>query len=329
MGHAVSGQAESLDVRQEELAALTGATRERRRAVDALLPDPPEPDPAVVSLAVTGADGRVSGVAECRRSQPAPGSLELTWGRADQHRLSSVRLGRDDPDAAMDQLLTAWRERLALLGEPPGEDSAALVTVPSREPTAVPSLLGHGLHPLSVVAARPAGRPITGAAHSDVRVRPAACADQADVVALYMAEIRYDAAFGTVVERPFTEARVGELITGLLDDPEPGIWLAERDGRPVGLAVVSPPSRAGRVAPLTTAAPAAYLDCLSVSRDERGSGVGTALVDYVHRHLDETGIGVTLLHYGATNPLSGPFWSRMGYRPLWTSWEARPATTLR
>ena len=29
------------------------------------------------------------------------------------------------------------------------------------------------------------------------------------------------------------------------------------------------------------------------------------------------------------NPLSAPFWSRMGYRPLWTGWEVRPAASLR
>ncbi len=29
------------------------------------------------------------------------------------------------------------------------------------------------------------------------------------------------------------------------------------------------------------------------------------------------------------NPPSAPFWSRMGYRPLWTGWEVRPAASLR
>jgi hypothetical protein len=36
-----------------------------------------------------------------------------------------------------------------------------------------------------------------------------------------------------------------------------------------------------------------------------------------------------LLHYAQVNPVSAPFWSRMGYRPLWTIWEARPAAALR
>ena len=37
----------------------------------------------------------------------------------------------------------------------------------------------------------------------------------------------------------------------------------------------------------------------------------------------------TLPHYAQLNPLSAPFWSRMGYRPLRTGWEVRPAGSLR
>ena len=29
------------------------------------------------------------------------------------------------------------------------------------------------------------------------------------------------------------------------------------------------------------------------------------------------------------DPLAAPFWGRQGYRPLWTTWEARPARMLR
>jgi GNAT superfamily N-acetyltransferase len=60
----------------------------------------------------------------------------------------------------------------------------------------------------------------------------------------------------------------------------------------------------------------------------RGTGVGTALVEHLHRELDAIGVSVTLLHHAQLNPLSAPFWHRMGYRPLWTSWEVRPAASL-
>ena len=66
-----------------------------------------------------------------------------------------------------------------------------------------------------------------------------------------------------------------------------------------------------------------------VQPDDRGHGAGPALVGQLHREADAAGVAVTLLHHEQVNPLSGPFWSRQGYRPLWTSWEARPARTLR
>jgi hypothetical protein len=52
-------------------------------------------------------------------------------------------------------------------------------------------------------------------------------------------------------------------------------------------------------------------------------------VGHVHAVLDARGVDTTLLHYAQLNPLSAPFWSRMGYRPLWTGWEVRPAASLR
>ena len=60
----------------------------------------------------------------------------------------------------------------------------------------------------------------------------------------------------------------------------------------------------------------------------RGRGVGAALTVAAHRAFDEAGIACTLLHYSLLNPRSGPFWHRMGYRPLWTGWKATPAAEL-
>ena len=69
----------------------------------------------------------------------------------------------------------------------------------------------------------------------------------------------------------------------------------------------------------------AYLQTVSVAEAERGGGLGATLVNHVHDELDARGISTTLLHYSQLNPVSVPFWSRMGYRPLWTMWELRPA----
>jgi GNAT superfamily N-acetyltransferase len=62
---------------------------------------------------------------------------------------------------------------------------------------------------------------------------------------------------------------------------------------------------------------------------QRGTGVGTALTAELHQEAQAAGIAVTLLHYAQVNPLSAPFWSQHGYRPLWTVWETRPAAAIR
>jgi len=89
------------------------------------------------------------------------------------------------------------------------------------------------------------------------------------------------------------------------------------------------PEHATWIAPLTRPAPVAYTVLGYVRPDARSAGVGTALAARLHDAVDEEGIAATLLHYEQLNPYAAPFWSRQGYRPLWTIWEARPARTLR
>jgi predicted N-acetyltransferase YhbS len=84
---------------------------------------------------------------------------------------------------------------------------------------------------------------------------------------------------------------------------------ALRDRRPVPLIDRNGSCRPG-------AGPDVALATMCVRPDERGAGVGAALVTTLHRELDRAGVAVTLLHHGQLNPLSSPFWNRMGYRPL-------------
>ena len=48
-----------------------------------------------------------------------------------------------------------------------------------------------------------------------------------------------------------------------------------------------------------------------------------------HDVASAAGVAVILLYYDQLNPLSGPFRSRQGYRPLWNIWTAQPAATIR
>ena len=208
-------------------------------------------------------------------------------------------------------------------------DTAALVTMPSRDIDGAATLLRHGFAPLAVVAARPTVRPRdlpAGIPRTDVQIRRAGPADIDAVVRLGLEVIRYDAHFGSVTERPGTAAALHREAAGLLARPAPWTWLAERDGTAIGMLTAEAPAAASWIAPMAAVQPVAYLFLLGVRPAERGSGVGAALAAEFNRAAEAAGVAVTLLHYALPNPLSVPFWSQQGYRPLWTSWEARPAS---
>ncbi|HEY2549542.1 MAG TPA: GNAT family N-acetyltransferase [Streptosporangiaceae bacterium] len=309
---------------------------DRWRRIDPLLPDPA---PSASSqcgakLAVPAADGQAAALGWCSHRKVGPGAAELAWGAASQFWLTGLVAG--DPGepgigAGVDELLVRWRAHLMTEPASAGEDSQAAVRWPSRDAAGVRALLRHGLQPLTVIAARPTGRAVPDAdpAPAGVRIRPAGPADAGAFTELTLEVIRFDQQFGSVLLRPDAERAERRAARRTLALPQPWTWLAERDGQAVGLLVAEPPDRARWIAAVTSQSPVAYLGTLSVLPDERGSGVGTALVARLHRELDAAGVAVTLLHHGLLNPLSAPFWNRMGYRPLWTSWEIRPASALR
>jgi GNAT superfamily N-acetyltransferase len=307
----------------------------RWRAADALLPEPTALAPyrdcdAVLTLAA--ADGRLLAAGGCEHWRGEPDELELTWGAARRFQLS-VRAGGPDLAASLDGLLGLWRAHLGSVPGADDPDSAAVIMWPSRDVDGVRVLRRHGLAPHVIVAARAGGRaePAKAVAvrRAGITVRRAYAGDLDVVARLGLEVIRYDALFGSVIERPSTSAALRRDVAKLLADPEPWIWLAERDGMAIGVLIAEPPPATGWIASLVRPAPVAYNDLTFVSAAERGTGVSDALVASFHAAAATAGVPVTLLHYEQTNPLSVPFWSRHGYRPLWTSWEVRPACAMR
>ncbi len=309
-----------------------------------LLPEPELPAPAAGCGAVftlTGADGRAQAVGACEHWHGEPESLELTWGAARRFRLA-VLVGSADVAAALDGLLGLWRVHLAGVAGAADPDSAAVVMWPSREVDGVRTLLHRGFAPRGVVAARVAGRGqgshtpvrVAGVEHDadprpGFRVRRAGLADIDTVVRLGLEVIRYDARFGGVIYRASTAAALRDEVAPMLAEREPWTWLAEGHGSAIGVLIAERPQAAGWIAPLVSRAPVAYNMLTFVSAADRGTGVSAALVNRFHEAAESAAVPVTLLHYEQTNPLSAPFWSRQGYRPLWTSFEARPARAVR
>jgi hypothetical protein len=324
-------------------SALLDEIGERWRAADPLLPEPaalgPGPGCGAV-FTLPGADGEPQAVGACEHWHGDAESLELTWGAARRFRLV-VLAGGQDVAETLDGLLGLWRVHLAGVPGADEPDSAAIVTWPSRDVDGVRTLLRRGFAPRGVVAARAAGTrgsgaptnpyPAGGAADTPpgLSVRRAGHADLDAVVRLGLEVIRYDARFGGVIERPSTATALRDEVAPMLAEAEPWTWLAERDGDAVGVLIAEPPQAAQWIAPLAGPAPVAYNMLTFMAPADRGSGGAAALVGRFHDAASAARVPVTLLHYEQTNPLSAPFWSRQGYRPLWTSWESRPACAVR
>ena len=316
---------------REAVRDINRAVGRRWRAIDQLLPDPGTlPAGCGAPLVVSGENGRPAGLGVCVHQHIPPQSLNQTWGAADRFTLVP-RLPGQDIGAPADLLLSQWRDHLAGIGAARGPDTSASVVWPSMDITGIQALLRHGLQPLTVIAARtrPNGPPSPPRRAFGVTIRAAGPADEEQVLDLELRLIRYDLHFGGPVWREATARLVRDEIRDSLTRTDPWTWLAERNGRAVGLLVAQAPQEAGWIAGMTSQSPSAYLQTMFVDATERGTGIGAALVRNLHARLDGMGVAVTLLHHSQVNPLSAPFWYRMGYRPLWTSWEARPASALR
>lgn len=324
----------------DDTSGISAQVARRWRGIDPLLPMADQTWPHCGAPLVISDDGVVIATGRCEHWAAEPGSLDLSWGAARRFQLSAAVA---DPDVAdgLGRLLAAWREHLAGLPDAGEVDTAAVLNWPSRDADGIAALLKHGLDPLEVIAARPARRRPSAGPRSVIQngsalrldgqtvIRRAGIAD-ADIVArLGLEVIRFDSRFGAVNERPNTLTALRHEAASLLAGPAPWTWLAERDGETVGMLAAQPPAAAAWIAPMTGAAPAAYLMLMFVEPGERGGGVGSALVNEFHRAADAAGVAVTLLHYEQLNPLSMPFWSRHGYRPLWTTWQASPASAIR
>jgi GNAT superfamily N-acetyltransferase len=316
---------------QDEITEINEAVGQRWRSIDPLLPEPSDlPEGCGALLEAKGRDGLPAGLAVCRHQHVPADSLSQTWEAATKFSLT-MRIREADTRAAADDLLTQWHHHLADLPEEArADDTSAVVTWPSRDVTGVLALMKHGLQPITVIAVRRAGLPTPNHGETpDLVIRHAEPADRDAVTELELGVIHYDAHFGAALPRPATPKLVEEATRKNLEQRPDWTWLAERRGRPVGLAVVEPPVEAEWIAGLTRPGRTAYLPSMFISPDERGTGTGAKLITHVHDALDAQGVDLTLLHYAQLNPLSGPFWHRMGYRPLWSVWAARPASTLR
>src|SRR5208283_803485 len=120
-------------VTADDIAGVTAAVARRWQAIDPLLPAPGAPGGGCgAELAVSDPDGQLAAIGTCEHWRDAPGSLELTWGAASRFRLT-VQTAGPDIAGALDQLLARWHTHLAAVPGAAADDTAAVVTWPSRD----------------------------------------------------------------------------------------------------------------------------------------------------------------------------------------------------
>ncbi len=311
---------------------INEAVGRRWRALDPMLPAPRDlPEGCMAPLVVAGENGRPAAVGVCRHLNVPDDALEQVWGTTTRLVLTP-RLREPDNHAALDELLGRWREHLAGLPAADDQETTAIIDWPSRDVSGVNALLKHGMQAITVLAVRPAGRAMQATdtePPAGVVIREARPDDLDAVTEMELGVIRFDAHFGAAFMRPSAEALVRDATRKTLALRPAWAWVAERGERLVGLVHVQPQDESAWIAGKTRPGTTAYLQTMFVGPDERGGGLGAALVKRAHDELNARGISITLLHYAQLNPLSAPCWSRMGYRPLWTGWESRPAAALR
>ena len=266
--------------------------------------------------------GSRSPPASCEHWDGEPDSLELTWGAARRFQLTP-HVGGPDVAAALDGLLARWRGHLAACQAP--TTTTAPRSSPGRAATSRAS------RSCCAAASRrwrhrraPRPRPTPARPAAMAAADAAAACDQAGGPGRYRRG-RPPRAGGDRVRRALRRGdraaahgrALRALLPALLAEPEPWTWLAERDGTAIGLLH----RRATRGRGLDRADDAAGAGRLPADRSSAPAERGAASAPRwrapaPRRHA--AGVAVTLLHYEQVNPLSAPFWSQQGYRPLWT-----------
>ena len=103
-----------------------------------------------------------------------------------------------------------------------------------------------------------------------------------------------------------------DLLATCLEDPERLIAVAVRDGHVVGFVHAGK----GRRPPVVEDNVFGSLDTLCVTPAARRQGIGRALVAEAMKWFQAQGLTNAEVGYALANPLSGPFWTAMGFRPF-------------
>lgn len=210
--------------------------------------------------------------------------------------------------------------------------TADLIRWPSQDAWLAPLLTAHGFRLDSVCALAPISLPlpVSRAGGEACLIRQAHPDDETALVALFTAEVRaHEAVVPAARLRPGAlagfRAKLHQLWSGgTLEEGAPLVLVCEHEQQVVGMAEVSLlVVNEGDDPGFTLPGGYGCLNNLSVHEGMRGQGIGRQVVQAVFdtfvarsRALD----GV-VLWYNPDHLQAGRFWSFMGFRPLWTTYQ--------
>jgi len=113
---------------------------------------------------------------------------------------------------------------------------------------------------------------------------------------------------------PPDPAELRAEVEGELVDEDSPLFVAELDGRAVGLASAAPVSYSSLHGGLARPEGAGILGYAAVLPEARGSGAGLALTEAVYAWCRERGFGTVVVDWRVTNLLSSRFWPSRGFR---------------
>jgi GNAT superfamily N-acetyltransferase len=165
---------------------------------------------------------------------------------------------------------------------------------------------------------------------SSMRIRGAGPEDEEALAALYREELRFHTTcvpFARVSLRAiqaFGEKLARLWEGGDLESGAPLVLVVEQDGEVIAMAQsalleMKPDMEPG----FTPQGNYAVIDNLCVREDARGKGVGTALAGAVFAACASFDLSGYLLFYNPANGLAARFWPKIGFGPLWTTYQRR------
>jgi ribosomal protein S18 acetylase RimI-like enzyme len=302
---------------------LLAARHRHDRAAEALLPGAAE-DPKVAREAVAAAAARpgTSGAGALRGGRLVGYLLGTLLPEGIVAR--SAWVGPAGHGLARDEDPALYHDLYAVAGQPWVEAGcfSHFVLVPAADARTAAAwfTLGfgqeqvHALRELTEADAVPPGG-ATGPGPG-IRIR-AATPDDADLVGELAAAISRHQAGAPVWQPSLPEflAQLPESHAELLANPDAGYWLATGpDGRVLGFQVLLPAEP--DPGDLRTPSRCIYLEVAATRPEQRGSGVGLALLAHALAAARAAGYQACMTDWRSTNLLASRFWTRRGFRPV-------------